>query len=79
MVAFHVELPTDVVKLPRLALQVERSWYPSLVQSVEQFVVIQLSEQGSSRLNMDDVVCGNKWSKYPLVLGNPLAVLRHAN
>ena len=29
------------------------SWHPSLVQSVEQFVVTQLSELGSSRLNMD--------------------------
>ena len=41
------------MKLKRLALQVERSWYPSLVQSVEQFVATQLSEQGSSRPNMD--------------------------
>ena len=44
---------TSVVKLPRLALQVERSWHPSLIQSVEQFIVTQLSELGSSRLNMD--------------------------
>ena len=44
---------TSVVKLPRLALQVERSWHHSLVQSVAQFVVTQLSELGSSRLTMD--------------------------
>ena len=44
---------TSVMKLPRLALQVERSWHPSLVQNVEQFVVTQLSELGSSSLNMD--------------------------
>ena len=41
------------MKLQRLALQVERSWYPSLVQSVEQFVVTQLSEVVGCRLNMD--------------------------
>ena len=41
------------MKLPRLALQVEMSWYHSLVQSVEQFVVTQLSEQVGCRLNMD--------------------------
>ena len=44
---------SSVVKLPRLALQVEMSWHHSLVQSVKQFVVTQLSELGSSRLNMD--------------------------
>ena len=43
----------SVVKLPRLALQVEMSWHHSLVQSVEKFVVTQLSALGSSRLNMD--------------------------
>ena len=43
----------SVVKLPRLALKVEMSWHNCLVQSVEQFVVTQLSELGSSRLNMD--------------------------
>ena len=31
----------------------EMSWHYSLVQSVEQFVVTQLRELGSSRLNMD--------------------------
>ena len=43
----------SVVKLPRLALQVEMSWHHSLVQSVEQFVVILLSELVGCRLNMD--------------------------
>ena len=46
-------ITTSVVKFPMLALQVEISWYHSLVQSVEQFVVTQLSELGSSRLNMN--------------------------
>ena len=41
------------MKLPRLALQVEMSWYQSLVQSVEQFVVTQLSELVGHSLNMD--------------------------
>ena len=43
----------SVVKLPRLALQVEMSWYHSLVQSVEQFVVTLLSELVGCRLNID--------------------------
>ena len=43
----------SVVKLPRLALQVEMNWHHSLVQSVEQLVVTQLSELESSRLNID--------------------------
>ena len=43
----------SVVKLPRLALQVEMSWCHSLVQSVEQFVVTLLSELVGYRLNMD--------------------------
>ena len=42
-----------IVKLPMLALQVEISWHCSLVQSVGQSVVTQLSEQVSCRLNMD--------------------------
>ena len=42
-----------VVMLPRLALQVEISWYHSLVQNVGQYVVTQLSELISCRLNMD--------------------------
>ena len=41
------------MKLPRLALQVEMSLHHSLVQSVKQFVVTQLSELESCRLNMD--------------------------
>ena len=41
------------MKLPRLALQVEISWHPSLVQSVEQFVVTQLHKLESSRFNID--------------------------
>ena len=36
----------------------------------------QLSELVGYRLNMDVLVCGHKWSKYPLMLGNPLAVLK---
>ena len=46
-------LLTSIVKLPRLALQVEMSWHHSLVQSVEQFVVTLLSELVGCRLNMD--------------------------
>ena len=42
-----------VVKLPRLVLQVEMSWYHSLVLSVGQYVVTQLSELVGRRLNMD--------------------------
>ena len=41
------------MKLPRLALQVEMSWHHSLVQSVGQSVVTQLSELVGCRLNMD--------------------------
>ena len=41
------------MKLPRLVLQVEMSWYHSLVPSVGQYIVTQLSELGSCRLNMD--------------------------
>ena len=43
----------SVVKLPRLALQVEMSWHHSFVQSVGQSVVTQLSELVSCWLNMD--------------------------
>ena len=39
--------------LPRLALQVEMNWYHSLVQSVGQSVVTQLSELLGCRLSMD--------------------------
>ena len=39
--------------LPRLFLQVEMSWHHSLVLSVGQYVVTQLSKLGSCRLNMD--------------------------
>ena len=42
-----------VMKLPRLDLQLEMSWYNSLVLNVGQYVVTLLSELGSSRLNMD--------------------------
>ena len=42
-----------VMKLPRLVLQVEMSWYHSLVLSVGQYVVTQLSKLGSYWLNMD--------------------------
>ena len=42
-----------VVKLPRLVLQVEMSWYYSLVLSMRQYVVTLLSEIESCRLNMD--------------------------
>ena len=47
-----------VVKLLRLALQVEMSWHHSLVQSVEQFVVTLLSELVDCRLNMDVTFLG---------------------
>ena len=43
----------SIVKLTMLALQVEMSWYHSLLQSVEQFVVTLLSELVGCRLNMD--------------------------
>ena len=42
-----------VVKLPRLVLQVEMLWYHSLVLSVGQYVMTQLSKLGSCRLNID--------------------------
>ena len=41
------------MKLPRLALQVEMSWHHSLVQSVDQFLVTQLSELVGFSLNID--------------------------
>ena len=41
------------MKLLRLALQVEMSWYHSFVQSVEQFVVTLLSELVACRLYID--------------------------
>ena len=41
-----------VVKLPRLVLQVEMSWYYSLVLSVGQYFVTLLRELGSCRLNI---------------------------
>ena len=41
-----------------------------------QYDVIQLSKLGSYRFNMDVFFCAHKWSKYPLLQGNPLAVLR---
>ena len=43
----------SVVKLPSLALQVEMNRHHSLVQSVGQSVVTQLSEIVSFRLNKD--------------------------
>ena len=43
----------SVVKLPRLAMQVEMSWHCSLTQSVEQFVVTLLTELVGCRLNID--------------------------
>ena len=42
----------NVVKLLRLALQVEMSWHHSLAQSVGQSVVTQLNELVSCRLNI---------------------------
>ena len=47
-----------VMKPPRLVLQVEMSWYHSLVLSVGQYLVTLLSELGSCRLNMD-VLCAS--------------------
>ena len=44
---------TSVMKLPRLALQVEMSCHHYLVQSMGQSVVTELSELVSYRLNMD--------------------------
>ena len=43
----------SVVKLPRLALQVEMSWHHSLVLSVGQSVVTQFSKVLGCRLIMD--------------------------
>ena len=48
----------SIVKLPRLALQVEISWHHSLIQSVGQSVVTQLSEIVSCRLNIDVLFVG---------------------
>ena len=48
----------SVVRLPRLALQVEMSWHHSLVQSVGQSIVTQLRELVSYRLNMDVLFVG---------------------
>ena len=42
-----------IVKLPILVLQVEMSWYHSLVLTVGQYVLSLLSELGSCRLNID--------------------------
>ena len=47
-----------IMKLLRLVLQVEMSWYHSLVLSVGQYVVTQLSKLGSCRLNMDVLFVG---------------------
>ena len=47
-----------VMKLPRLVLQVEMSWYHSLVLSVGQYVVTWLSKIGSCRINMDVLFVG---------------------
>ena len=47
-----------VVKLLRLVLQVEMSWYHSLVLSAGQYVVTLLSKLGSCRLNMD-ILCAS--------------------
>ena len=41
-----------VVKLTRLVLQVEMSWYHSLVLSVGQYIVTLLSELENCRLNI---------------------------
>ena len=48
----------SVVKLPRLALQVEMSWHHYLVQSVGQSVVTRLSELVSCRLNINVLFVG---------------------
>ena len=64
-----------VVKLPRLDLNVEMSWYHSLVQSVGQYVVTLLSAAMKLQAQHGCIVCEHKWSKYPLVQGNPLAML----
>ena len=48
----------SVVKLPRLALQVEISWHHSLVQSGGQSVVTEFSKLVSCQLNMDVLFVG---------------------
>ena len=45
-------LLTVLCKPPSLALQGEMSWYHSLVQCEEQFIVTQLSELAGCKLNM---------------------------
>ena len=52
MVAPYVDF-CNVVRLPRLDLNVEMSWYHSLVQSVGQCVLTLLSMLLSYRINMD--------------------------
>ena len=47
-----------VMKLPRLGLQVEMSWYHSLILSVGQYVVTLLGKLESCRLNMRALLAG---------------------
>ena len=61
----------SVVKLPRLALQVEMSWHHSLVQSVGQSAVTQLRELVSFRLNMNDLFVGTSGLSIHLCKGTP--------
>ena len=60
---------TRIVRLPRLALQVEMSWHHSLVQSVGQSVVTQLSELLGCRLNMDVLLVGTSGRSIHLCRG----------
>ena len=52
MFALYVDY-YSVVKLPRLALKMEMSWHHSFVQSLEQSIVILLSELVGCRFNVD--------------------------
>ena len=53
MWSLHMLITNVIVKLPRLALQMEMSWHHSLAQSVGQSIVTQLSELLGCRLNTD--------------------------
>ena len=64
-----------VVKLPRLDLNVEMSWYHSLVQKCGAVCYDPVERAMKLQAQHGCIVCEHKWSKYPLVQGNPLAVL----
>ena len=58
-----------VVKLPSLVLQVEMGWYHSLVLSVGQYIMTQLSELENCRLNMDVLYVGTSGPSIHLCKG----------